>query len=339
MAKAQVSKLRFEDLYKRIEKGDLDSVYFLNGVEEYLKIEFLRLMRKKLFGDSQASANVEKVSAVAGSAARIIDLASDYSLFSGGRLVVVYDAQRISKNGQEMLVSFFSNIPPGNHMVVFGPESFDMRRKFFKYLTAKATWSTLRGLSESSAPFWIKKRLGAFGIRITKEALDRLLRYVGNSYGLLANQIDKLAIAVGDKEQLDVDDVERHTAVAAECEVFKLLDMIEKGDRQRSLEVLQKLLDKSSGMGSVLFMLSRHFTQYYYLATTRNAGSGSEAARQLAIPTYRIGGLTEAARRKPARYYEKAIKAITQAEVSLRFDRIPQKLVLENLVINLTDGN
>jgi DNA polymerase III delta subunit len=86
-------------------------------------------------------------------------------------------------------------------------------------------------------------------------------------------------------------------------------------------------------------MLSRHFTQYYYLATTRNAGSGSDAARQLAIPTYRIGSLTEAARRKPARYYENAIKAITQAEVSLRFDRIPQKLVLENLVINLTNGN
>lgn len=336
MAKDQRSKLRFETLYSRIESGDPDPLYFLNGDEEYLKLEFLRLLRRKLFGGSQASANVEKISAAAGSAPRIIDVASDYSLFSGGRLVVVYDVHRLSPGGQESLVAFFPNMPIGNHLVLYGPASFDKRKKFFRYLTTEATWATLRGLSETSAPFWIKKRLGRFGIKITQPALDRLLRYVGNSYGLLANQIDKLAIALGDKEVLDLEDVERHTAIAAEYEVFRLLDLIDQGDRAGALGVLGRLLDKSDGVGSVLFWLGRHYFQQYYLATSESESSGSDTARELGIPAFKFAKLAQQARRKSSRQYEQAISAITQAEVSLRFESIPQRLVLESLVVELT---
>lgn len=339
MAKEQRSTLKFESLYARIEKGELDPIYFLNGDEEYIKIEFLKLMRRKLFGDDSASANVEKVAAAAGSAPRIIDLASDYSLFSGGRLVIVYDVQRISMSGQEMLVSFFPNLPEGNHIVMFGPPSFDKRRKFYKYLTTKTCWSTLRGLSEGTAPFWIKKRLTKYGIKPTQQAVDLLLRYVGNSYGLLANQIDKLAIALGDKDQLDAEDIEKHTAVAAEYEVFRLLDFVDRRDRTRALEVLHRLLDKSDGMRSVLFFLTRHFLQHYYLATTRNIDTHSEVVRQLSIQTWKLSEMQQVARERSAEQWEDCVKAITQAEVALRFDQIPQRLVLENLVLRLTGDN
>jgi DNA polymerase-3 subunit delta len=319
-----------------VEKGKLNPIYFLNGNEEYLKTEFLRLMRRKLFGDLQASASVEKVSAVAGSAPGIIDLSSDYSLFSGGRLIVVYDVQRISEAGQQILVSFFPNIPPGNHLVLFGPPSFDRRRKLYKYLTTSAVWSTLKGLSERSAPFWIKRRLSGYNMEISPAALERLMRYVGSSYGLLANQIDKLAIALADKKRLDVEDIDRHTAVAAEYEVFRLLDLIDKGDRPRALEVLHSLLEKSDGIGSVLFWLGRHLSQYYVLAAAPDGRPDSGITRKLGIPPYKISTATEVARNRPTSYYEESIKAITEVEASLRFDHVPHKMLLESLIIQLT---
>ena len=339
MAKDQISKLKFEELYTRIEKGGIDPIYFLNGSEEYLKIEFLKLLRRKLFGDSQASANVEKIFASAGSAPTIIDLVSDYSLFSGGRLVIVYDVQRISQKGQEMLLSFFTTIPSGNHIVLFGPPSFDRRPKFYKYLTTEAIWSTLTGLNERSAPFWIKKRFAKQGIKITQEALNLLLRYVGNSYGLLGNQLDKLAIALGDKEVLDIEDVKKHTTSAAEYEVFAFLDFVERGDRVRALEALNRLLEKSDGVGSILFWLSERFFPLYYISSNYGSMSEGELAGQLRMSPYRVRKLLDTAREKSTGFFEKSIKAITQAEVSLRFDHIPPRLILENLVISLTGSN
>ncbi|MFH1893428.1 MAG: DNA polymerase III subunit delta [Candidatus Zixiibacteriota bacterium] len=336
MAKDQLSKLKFEDLYARIDKGSVDPIYFLNGSEEYLKVEFLKLLRLKLFGDKKATANVEKISAAAGSAPAIIDLTSDYSLFSGGRLVVVYDIQRISKAGQEMLLSYFPTIPDGNHLVLFGPASFDMRTKFYKYLTQNATWSSLSALSERSAPFWIKRRISKYGLKIEQPALEQLLRYVGNSYGLLANQIDKLVIAAGDKQTIDVADIDKHTAVAAEFEVFKLLELVDSRDRTRALQVLTRLLEKSDGIRSVLFWLSERFFQYYFISSNHRHLSDGDMAASLHMSPYILKRMMDLVQKVPSEHFEKSIRAITQAEVSLRFASLPSRLVLENLIISLT---
>lgn len=336
MAKNQTSKLRFEDVYMRVEKGNIDPIYFLNGSEEYLKIEFLKLLRRKLFGDQEATTNIERISASAGSAPEIIDLASDYSLFSGGRLVVVYDVQKISTKGQEALLGFFPTIPPSNTLVLFGPPTFDLRKKFYKYLTKDVIWSTLTGLSERSAPFWIRKRLEKHGMHITQEAVQGLLRYIGNSYGLLANQIDKLAIALEGQDKVDIADIETHTSVSAEYDVFKLLDAVDRHDRSKAFEILGKLLEKSDGFGSVLYWLGERAFQYYLIASNRHNMTNSELASLTKQSPYRIPGMIDAISGKEPKHYEELIKSVSRAEVSMRFDHIPPKLILEELIISLT---
>jgi DNA polymerase-3 subunit delta len=214
-----------------------------------------------------------------------------------------------------------------------------MRTKFYKYLTQEATWSTLSPLSERSAPFWIKRRLNKYGLKIEQKALETLLRYVGNSYGLLANQIDKLAIAVGEKETIDAQDVDEHTAVAADFEVFKLLELVDARDRVRALQVLTRLLEKSDGIRSVLFWLSERFTQYYFIAANRRNLSERELAASLRMSPYILKRVMSVVGKMPIERIQNSILAITQAEVSLRFASLPSRLILENLIISLIGRN
>ncbi len=339
MARESDSSIKFEELYQRVESGKPEPLYFLSGEEEYLKIEFQKLLRQKMFGDSGSTANVEKIAATPGSAPKIIDLASDYSLFSGGRLVVVYDIQRISEKGRELLLSFLPTVPPGNVIVMFGPAAFDKRLKFYKYLTQKAVWSALTGLSERSAQFWIQKRLAANGLKITQPAVDMLLRYIGNSYGMLANQIDKLAIAASDKQTVDVDDVSAHTAASAEFDIFRLTDAVDKRDRAAALEILNSLLQRSDSVGSVLFMLGRYAYERYIIATNRNQMSNIELASVLKTSPNAVTVISRLIGDAVPDQYERAIDLVTEAEISVRFGQIAPEIVMEQLVIALTDSS
>jgi len=338
MAKNQISPLKLETLYSQIDKGQLDPVYFINGDEEYVRIEFLKLLRRKLFGDSGATTSVEKIAATNGSAPKIIDTASDYSLFSGGRLVIVYDIQRLSEKGRGMLVDFIKQVPQGNHLILFGPASFDKRIKFYRALTNETVWSTLTELDDRSAPFWIKRRLKKYGITPEPDAVRLLLKYVGNSYGLLANQLDKIAIALGERNTLTADDVKNHTAVSAEYDIFKLLDFIEQADREAALGALSKLLERSDGIRTVLFMLGRQYWLYYKIAAAGRK-SGRVSAAELGLSPYIFNKLRDTASRMKFEDIEDAVKAVTEAEISIRFDHIKPELLLENLVIKLTSTN
>jgi DNA polymerase III delta subunit len=339
MAQDQKSKLGLEEMCAAIEKGRIDPVYFLNGAEEYLKIEVLALLRRQLFGDAKASTNVERITATSGSAQTIADLVSDYSLFSGGRLVIVYDIQKLSPKGQEALIPSLSSIPQGNHLVIFGPPSFDRRRKLFKYLAQNTTWATLLPLSEKSAPYWIKRRFKKNGIEISQPAVEKLLGFVGHSYGLLATQIDKLAIAFSGKEKIEVADIESHTAAAAEYDVFHLLAAVGQNDRPGSLEALNRLLERSDGVGSVLFWLAETNFQYYYVASNRKKMTQSEMSAHLHISSYRLQRLLDESSGHPVSYYEESIRSIIEAEISIRFDQIPSRIILESLIISLTARN
>ncbi len=339
MAKDQISKLGIEKMCAEIEKGKIDPIYFLNGAEEYVKIEVLALIRRNLFGDDKSSANVERITATSSSAQKIADLVSDYSLFSGGRLVIVYDIQKLSPKGQEALIPSLESIPQGNHLVIFGPPSFDRRKKLFKFLTQNATWATLLPLSEKSAPYWIKRRFKKHGLDITQPAIEKLLRFVGNSYGLLATQIDKLAIAFSDRERIEVADIESHTAAAAEYDVFRLLAAVGNNDRAGSLEALGRLLERSDGVGSVLFWLAETYFQNYFVASNRKKMTQSELSSHLRVSPYRMRMILNESSRHSAGYYEESIKSITEAEISIRFDQIPPRLILESLIISLTTRN
>jgi DNA polymerase-3 subunit delta len=336
MAKDPVSKLKLEDLYSRIDSGSIDPVYFFSGSEEYLKIEIIKLMRRKLFGTEQATTNVEKITATSGSAAEIIDLMSDYSLFGGGRLVIVSEVQRLSSDGQEALLAVLPSMPPENHLILFGPPSIDRRRKLLKYLTTEATWVSLLPLDERSAPFWIKRRFKSHGMTVSDGAVKGLLRFVGSSYGSLSNQIDKIAIALGEKSRVDEDDIELHTATAAEFDVYRLVDAVMAGDRQRSLEMLSLLLERSDGVGSVLFWLNESFYRHLYVAANSNSMSNGDLARILRMPPFRVQSAKRYVQGKPDDFFRRRIRSIADAEIALRFSNIPQRLIMEGLVVALT---
>jgi DNA polymerase III delta subunit len=94
---------------------------------------------------------------------------------------------------------------------------------------------------------------------VTSEAAKRLLEIVGVDLRLMDNEIDKLAVYVGDKKTIDLDDVNQASAWVREYDAFELGNALETADLRECLLVL----DKSFKTGEKPEMILFRFVSYF----------------------------------------------------------------------------
>ncbi|MBX9579714.1 MAG: DNA polymerase III subunit delta [Gemmataceae bacterium] len=82
---------------------------------------------------------------------------------------------------------------------------------------------------------WAK---AAHGKALSADAAGLLVDLVGPAMGLLAQELEKLAVAVGDKPAITPDDVDRLVGRSKEADVFRILDAIGDGKPREALGLL-----------------------------------------------------------------------------------------------------
>lgn len=78
----------------------------------------------------------------------------------------------------------------------------------------------------------------AHGKTLPADAAGLLVDLVGPAMGLLAQELDKLAVAVGDKPAITPDDVDKLVGRSKEADVFRILDAIGEGKPREALGLL-----------------------------------------------------------------------------------------------------
>lgn len=87
---------------------------------------------------------------------------------------------------------------------------------------------------------------------LTEEAADLLLTLIGPEMGLLASEIEKLAVAVGSKPQIDPNDVQQYVGRSRQADVFKILDDVAAGNSGEAIGLLTRLLDEGDDPLAIL---------------------------------------------------------------------------------------
>ncbi|MCS6866818.1 MAG: DNA polymerase III subunit delta [Gemmataceae bacterium] len=77
--------------------------------------------------------------------------------------------------------------------------------------------------------------------KLLPEAAEVLLELVGPEMGLLDQELNKLAIAVGKQPEITPDDVERLVGRSKAADVFRILDAIGDGQPGEALSILEEL--------------------------------------------------------------------------------------------------
>ncbi|MCL5098352.1 MAG: DNA polymerase III subunit delta [Candidatus Omnitrophica bacterium] len=124
----------------------------------------------------------------------------------------------------------------------------DKRRVFYKTIEALGLvedypgWSTEDPEWQAKAEIWAENELKAAGKGITIEALAELVAMVGPSPRQLSNEIEKLALYIGDRREVQAPDVRAIVTRNKQADAFALGDAFGDRNLPRVLRVLDQEL-------------------------------------------------------------------------------------------------
>ena len=198
-------------------------------------------------------------------------------------------------------------------------------------------------VDEGDAVKWAMETASAEDVKLDNDAARELVDSLGGDMMMVANELEKLILFVGDKKRITLGDVETLVLAAKHRSFYELTDAISARDRARALGVLDAILSTGDGDEAAighLYMLARTFRQMLVILE-RNVRD-SRALWQVLwqgfrIPPFAAEDIIRQARRyKSRRELTSAIRRVARADLALRSNPPSKRLILENLVLDLT---
>ncbi len=198
-------------------------------------------------------------------------------------------------------------------------------------------------VEESDAMRWLVGEAEKRGSALEADAARELADALGADLMLMASELEKLVLFVGERRRITLGDVETMVLGAKQRSLYELTDAISAKDRPRALALLQGLLNASDGgeesaIGH-LYMLARTFRQMLVILekNVRDSRAIWQALWQgFRMPPFAAEDLIRQARRyKSRRDLTRALRLIARADLELRSSPPDKRLVLERLVLAL----
>ena len=197
-------------------------------------------------------------------------------------------------------------------------------------------------VDEDEGTKWVLDTCAQNGVKIDRDAAHELVDALGADMMLVAGELEKLTLYVGEKKQITPADVETLVLAAKQRSLYELTDAISAKDRKRALEMLDAILASGDGEDAAighLYMLARTFRQMLVVLekNVRDSRTIWQALWQgFRVPPFAAEDLIKQARRyKSRRDLTRAIRRVAQADVELRSSPASKRLVLERLIIDL----
>ena len=200
----------------------------------------------------------------------------------------------------------------------------------------------LARVEEGEAVRWAIETAASDGVKLDNDAARELVDALGGDMMLVANELEKLVLYVGEKKRVALGDVETMVLAAKQRSLYELTDAISARDRVRALGVLEAILSIGEGEDAAighLYMLAKTFRQMLVIFEKRVRDSRALWAalwQGFRVPPFAAEDILRQARRyKSRRELTRALRMIARADLDLRSNPPSKRFILERLVLDL----
>jgi DNA polymerase-3 subunit delta len=239
------------------------------------------------------------------------------------------------QNDYKSIADCISRIPDFTELVLVDGR-ISSHNPLLRELSALAQVKTFPLLKEAGLRQWIGRRVTEAGGSISPQAVDLLVRFVGNDLWVMANEVDKLVLFVGGR-RIEEGDVRAVVSYAQEANVFTMVDAILEFKAGVAQELLQQLLKQGAVPAYLLVMLSRQvriILQIKELRSRRKSRNEIQHKLGLASDFVLRKAWEQADKYSPARLGEVYHKLL-EADVSIKTGKYDGELALNILIAEL----
>ena len=314
-----------------IKNGTFRRVYLLYGDEDYLKLQYKNKLLRALVTEGDTM-NFSRFEGKEAQVPALIDLAETMPFFAEHRVILVEDSG-FFKNAAPQLAEYLPDMPETTCMI-FIEKEVDKRSKTYKSLKDIGRMVEFKTPDEKMLTRWVLTVLQKNGKKLTQPTMQLFLEKAGNSMGNIDRELEKLICYVGDREIIQMDDVEEICTGQTENRIFDMIHMMAEKRQKEALELYYDLLALKEPPMRILLLLVRQFNILLQVKTMVAAGmEQNQIADRAGLRSFTIRRYRSEAGHFSVQKLKEALRDCARAEEDVKTGRLDDRLSVELILV------
>jgi DNA polymerase III subunit delta len=228
-----------------IKAGNIKPIYFLMGDEPYYIDKLTEFIENNILSDDEKGFNQMVIYGRDTTVEDVISNAKRYPMMAERQVVVVREAQELSKS-IDKLESYVENPQPTTVLVMaYKYKTLDKRKKYVKTIEKKGVLFESKKMYENQVGVWITRVLQGRGLTIEPKANAMLVEFLGNDLSRISNEIDKLQIILPKGTMITAKHIEDNIGFSKDFNVFELQNALGAKNQFKAYQIAQYFADNS----------------------------------------------------------------------------------------------
>ncbi|NML21948.1 DNA polymerase III subunit delta [Pseudoflavitalea sp. G-6-1-2] len=220
------------------KKKKFKPVYWLEGEEDYFIDTVVNYAEHEILSEGEAGFNLMVFYGKDASWIDVVNSCKRYPMFSERQVVILKEAQQM--RDIDKLESYIENPLSSTIFVVsYKEKKVDGRSKLAKTLKEKGEMLTTKKMYDNQLPDWTNDLIQQKGRTISQKALMLLVDHIGNDLSRINNEIDKVLVNLGERNNITEDDIEKYVGVSKEYNPFELQSAMAAKDLAKAMKIIQ----------------------------------------------------------------------------------------------------
>lgn len=319
-----------EDMKNNQFKG----VYLLYGEEAYLKRLYKNKLRAALTAPDD-SMNYTYYEGKGINPNEIIDMAETMPFMAEKRLIVIENSG-FFKNKCDELADYFED-PSDSTCFVFVEAEVDKRSRLYKRVKERGRIAELNAQDEKSLVRWIVGSLNRENKKITQSAAALFLTKTGADMENIQRELEKLICYVGERDSINIEDVEAICTTVITNNIFEMIDAIAKKQQKKALELYYDLLTLKEPPMRILFLITRQFNLLLQVKDLARLGfNAAETAKKAGLHSFVAGKYVSQSKSFDSKWLADAVEICAGTEEAVKTGRINDILSVELLIVQFS---
>ncbi len=226
-----------EVILQNLKKKVYHPIYLLQGDEPYFIDQISTYIEKNVLTEEEKGFNQTIFYGKDTEERTIAHAALRYPMMCDKQVIIVKEAQSLKKI--EDLGPYAEKPMPSTILVLnYKYKTLDKRTKLYKAITAKGIVLSTKRLYENQIPAWIENYLKNYNYTIVPQASQILTDSLGNDLGKIANELNKLVIAVKETNRLTPVHIEKNIGISKDFNLFELQDALVSGNVLKANQII-----------------------------------------------------------------------------------------------------
>lgn len=324
------------NLQLKLKKNEPSSLYLIAGDDLYLKTKAEVII--KSFFEQEGESDLETYTAPQMDYDKCLDALQTLSFFSSTKVIHVRDADKAPVKFLEDLAVFFSDGNLSGLVVILSFSKIDKRKKSLKTLISKGELVEVKTPYENQVEQWVKYIAQQEKLSLDAEAVSFLNFLVGPSLVEVSKAVEKLKDVFG-KEKIGRAQVGELIAKSGEQDIFKICDMLGKGQISQANLAIEGILKSGSSAIGALSLFHRHFSILEGILASQTGGKRlgqKELAAKVGVPPYFLANYAGQSRAWSLKKTSEVFRALEAADVSLKSTKMKERAVFAGFFMEVS---